>query len=48
MDELNALAARAVDGEQAALGALLKALKTPVYNLALRMVRVPQDAEDAA
>ncbi len=48
MDKLNALAARAVDGEQAALNELLEALKTPVYNLALRMVRVPQDAEDAA
>lgn len=42
-----ALVARAVDGDQAALEAVIRLLRDPLYRLALRMVWRPADAEDA-
>jgi RNA polymerase sigma factor (sigma-70 family) len=39
---------RAVDGDQAALEGILRRLERPFFNLALRMMLLPQDAEDAA
>src|SRR2546423_12424122 len=40
------LVARAKAGDQAALEALFRAFETPVYNLARRIMRTPEDAED--
>src|SRR3970040_696540 len=40
------LVARAQAGDEAALEALYRAFETPVYNLARRMLRKPEDAED--
>jgi RNA polymerase sigma-70 factor (ECF subfamily) len=40
------LVARAQAGDEAALEALFRAFETPVYNLARRMLRTPEDAED--
>ena len=40
------LVARAKAGDLEALEALYRAFETPVYNLALRMLRSPEDAED--
>lgn len=40
------LVARARSGDLEALEALYRAFETPVYNLALRMLRAPEDAED--
>jgi RNA polymerase sigma-70 factor (ECF subfamily) len=40
------LVARAKTGDLAALEALYRAFETPVYNLALRMLRRSEDAED--
>ena len=40
------LVARARTGDLEALEALYRAFETPVYNLALRMLRTPEDAED--
>ena len=40
------LVARAKSGDLEALEALYRAFETPVYNLALRMLRRPEDAED--
>jgi len=40
------LVARARSGDLEALEALYRAFETPVYNLALRMLRTPEDAED--
>ncbi len=40
------LVARAKSGDMAALEALYRAFETPVYNLARRMLRRPEDAED--
>ncbi|HMH83208.1 MAG TPA: sigma-70 family RNA polymerase sigma factor [Gemmatimonadales bacterium] len=40
------LVARARSGDLEALEALYRAFETPVYNLALRMLRRPEDAED--
>src|SRR5258708_6961371 len=42
------LVARAQSGDLAALEALYRAFETPVYNLALRMLRRPEDAEEVA
>lgn len=39
---------RAVEGDRAALEGILRALERPFFNLALRMMKLPQDAEDAA
>ena len=41
------LVARAQSGDLEALEALYRAFETPVYNLALRVLRRPEDAEDA-
>ncbi len=41
------LIARARSGDLDALEALYRAFETPVYNLALRVLRSPEDAEDA-
>ena len=38
--------ARARTGDPEALGALYRAFETPVYNLARRICRTPEDAED--
>lgn len=46
-DGLEQTAARAVGGDRAALDRLVRALQGGVYNLALRMLGHPQDAEDA-
>lgn len=43
-----ALIARAREGDREALGELLGAMKNPVYNLAIRMLGNPADAEDAS
>src|SRR3970040_3079577 len=40
------LVARGQAGDEAALEALFRAFETPVYNLARRMLRTPEDAED--
>ena len=40
------LVARAKSGDLEALEALYRAFETPVYNLALRVLRSPEDAED--
>ncbi len=40
------LVARAKSGDLEALEALYRAFETPVYNLALRMLRRPEDAEE--
>src|SRR6266704_2495769 len=40
------LIARARSGDLDALEALYRAFETPVYNLALRVLRSPEDAED--
>jgi len=40
------LVARAQAGDEAALEALYRAFEVPVYNLARRMLRRPEDAED--
>src|SRR3989442_262709 len=40
------LVARAQAGDEGALEALYRAFETPVYNLARRMLRRPEDAED--
>jgi RNA polymerase sigma-70 factor (ECF subfamily) len=40
------LVARAKSGDLEALEALYRAFETPVYNLALRVLRAPEDAED--
>src|SRR5713226_6786669 len=40
------LVTRAQAGDLAALEALYRAFETPVYNLARRMLRSPEDAED--
>ena len=40
------LVARAQAGDEAALEALYRAFETPVYNLARRMLKRPEDAED--
>ena len=40
------IVARAQAGDEAALEALYRAFETPVYNLARRMLRRPEDAED--
>ncbi|HEV8304886.1 MAG TPA: RNA polymerase sigma factor [Gemmatimonadales bacterium] len=40
------LVARAKAGDQAALESLFRAFETPVYNLARRIMRTPEDAED--
>src|SRR5947208_17132600 len=40
------LVARAKSGDLDALEALYRAFETPVYNLALRILRSPEDAED--
>src|SRR5213083_3318638 len=40
------LVARAKSGDLDALEALYRAFETPVYNLALRVLRSPEDAED--
>ena len=39
---------RAVDGDRVALEGVLQGLERPFFNLALRMLLSPQDAEDAA
>jgi RNA polymerase sigma-70 factor (ECF subfamily) len=40
------LVARAKAGDEEAFEALFRAFETPVYNLARRMLRTPEDAED--
>jgi RNA polymerase sigma-70 factor (ECF subfamily) len=40
------LVARAKAGDEEALEALYRAFETPVYNLARRILRTPEDAED--
>ena len=40
------LVARAQAGDESALEALFRAFETPVYNLARRIMRSPEDAED--
>ncbi len=40
------LVARAKSGDLEALEALYRAFETPVYNVALRVLRRPEDAED--
>lgn len=43
---LERLAAEAAEGDQAALGELLRAIQHPMYGLALRFLGNPMDAED--
>jgi RNA polymerase sigma factor (sigma-70 family) len=46
--ELRQLAARAAEGDSAALARVLASVSDSIYRLALRMLWHPQDAEDAA
>ncbi len=46
-DELSALAVAAQGGSKESLDSLVRAIQRPVYNLALRMLQRPADAEDA-
>lgn len=46
-DDLSALAVAAQGGSKEALDSLVRAVQRPVYNLALRMLQRPADAEDA-
>jgi RNA polymerase sigma factor (sigma-70 family) len=46
-DELSELAAAAQAGSREALDGLVRAVQRPIYNLALRMLQRPADAEDA-
>jgi RNA polymerase sigma factor (sigma-70 family) len=48
MTDLNELAVRAVEGDRAALDALVEALRDDIYRLSLRMLGLRADAEDAA
>lgn len=49
MDEITLLVVqRAVAGERAAMERIMRALERPFYNLALRMLLSPAEAEDAA
>ena len=43
----NSLVRRAVEGDKQALEDVILSVQGQVYNLALRMLRLPQDAEDA-
>ncbi len=45
---IETLVERAKEGNQQALEAVLRSIQDRVYNLALRMLQVPADAEDAA
>jgi RNA polymerase sigma factor (sigma-70 family) len=45
--DLDGLAQRAADGDQAALSDLVRRLQHPMYRLALRFLGHPQDAQDA-
>lgn len=45
--DLEALAARSLQGETDAVDSLVRALKDDIYNLCMRMLGHPQDAEDA-
>lgn len=45
--ELDALVARAIDGDRASIEQLVLALQRRIYNLALRMLWHPEDAQDA-
>lgn len=47
-DDLSTLVVAAQGGSKEALDSLLRAVQQPVYNLALRMLQRPADAEDAA
>lgn len=47
-DRLEALVARAREGDRTALEAVVRAVQDDVYGLALRMLWHPEDAEDAA
>lgn len=47
MSELEDLAQRALDGDRGAVERLVRALEDDVFNLALKMLGHPQDAEDA-
>lgn len=46
-EDLESLARRAVEGDRAACDAVVTALQGRVYNLAIRMLWHPEDAEDA-
>lgn len=46
-DDLSELAAAAQAGSREALDGLVRAVQRPIYNLALRMLQRPADAEDA-
>ncbi len=49
MDEISLrLVQRAVAGERAAMEQIMRALERPFFNLALRMLLSPTEAEDAA
>ena len=47
MEDLEALAAAAREGDRASLERLVSAVQRPLYNLALRMLWHPEDARDA-
>jgi RNA polymerase sigma factor (sigma-70 family) len=46
-DDLSALVSAAQGGSKEALDSLVRAIQRPIYNLALRMLQRPADAEDA-
>ena len=48
MDQERTWIQRAIQGDQAAFGQLVRAYERPVYNLAYRMLGSAEDAEDAA
>ncbi|MBA2678681.1 MAG: RNA polymerase subunit sigma-24, partial [Ktedonobacteraceae bacterium] len=45
---IDMLVEQAKEGNQQALEAVVRSIQDRVYNLALRMLQVPADAEDAA
>jgi RNA polymerase sigma factor (sigma-70 family) len=47
LDEIDALARRAADGDRDALSELVRRLQHPMYRLALRFLGHPEDAKDA-
>lgn len=45
---INLLVPRAINGDSSALEEIIREIKDPIYNLSLRMLGLPADAEDAS
>ena len=48
MENINELVDKAVNGDKLALEKVIDSIKDSIYNLSLRMLWNPDDAEDAA